>query len=202
MKDVGALDELNAAPRADALRLLEPIVERSAWVAEHVVALRPFESDQHVASSLVNTILVSSFEQRVALFRAHPELAGQEAAEGTMTEASTDEQGRLGLTFLAPGDAERLTRLNAAYAVRFGHPFILALHRVPDLQAVFNIFEKRLMASPVEEHVSTLAEIASVICARASRTFGVSEGTRMGNQSNSARHYTGTDTSKSEVADG
>jgi len=62
--------------------------------------------------------------------------------------------------------------MNSAYAAQFGHPFILALHRVPDLKAVFDIFERRLAASPVEEHVSTLAEIASVIGSRAARAFG------------------------------
>jgi OHCU decarboxylase len=176
MPTVGALNELNAATRATALRMLEAIVERSAWVAERAVDQRPFASDQDVAQSLVDTILTSSFERRVALFRAHPELAGREAAEGRMTEASTSEQGRLGLTSLEPGDAERLTRMNAAHAARFGYPFILALHRVPNLQAVFDIFEGRLTASPVEEHVSTLAEIASVIGARARSAFGASSG--------------------------
>lgn len=176
MAAVGRMRDLNAAPRETALRLLEPIVERSAWVAERVVDARPFSSDQDVARKLVDTILAASFEQRVALFRAHPELAGRDARAGTMTEASTDEQTRLGLTSLDADAAARLARLNATYADRFGHPFILALHRVPDLETVFDIFERRLAASPVEEHVSTLAEIASVICARAARAFATAPG--------------------------
>lgn len=174
MATVGGLLELNTAPRDAALNLLEPIVERSAWVAEQVVDARPFTSDQDVAQKLVDTILEAGFLQRVALFRAHPELAGREAVAGTMTEASTGEQGRLGLTSLGAEAAARLAGMNATYADRFGHPFILALHRVPDLEAVFNIFERRLAASPVEEHVSTLAEIASVISARAACAFGTS----------------------------
>lgn len=171
MAAAGRLQELNTAPRETALSLLEPIVERSAWVAEQVVDARPFASDQDVARQLVDTILESGFEQRVALFRAHPELAGREAETGTMTEASTGEQSRLGLTSLGAEAAVRLAGMNATYADRFGHPFILALHRVPDLDTMFDIFERRLAASPVEEHVSTLAEIASVICARAARAF-------------------------------
>ncbi len=174
MTSDGRLDELNTAPRETALRLLEPLVERSAWVAEQVVDARPFASDQDVAQRLVDTILEAGFEKRVALFRAHPELAGREAVAGTMTDASTGEQDRLGLTSLGPDAAARLAGMNATYAARFGHPFILALHRVPDLDTVFDIFERRLAASPVEEHVSTLAEIASVICARAARAFATS----------------------------
>ena len=173
----GALQQLNEATREAAVHLLEPLVERAQWVAERTVDSRPFASDQDVAQHLVDTILEAGFEQRVALFRGHPELAGQEAVAGTMTEASTTEQGRLGLTSLAPEATTRLSRMNAAYRDRFGHPFILALHRVPDLDTVFDIFEQRLTASPVEEHVSTLAEIASVIAARAAQAFGPASGT-------------------------
>ncbi|WP_422370804.1 2-oxo-4-hydroxy-4-carboxy-5-ureidoimidazoline decarboxylase [Hoeflea sp.] len=170
------LQELNAAPRSVALGMLEPMLERSVWVAEGTVDLRPFASADELAQRLVDTILASSFEQRVALFRAHPELAGSEAAAGSMTEASTSEQGRLGLTSLEGEEAERLSSMNAAYSKLFGHPFILALHRVPDLETVFDVFQRRLAASPVEEHVSTLAEIASVISSRVSRTFGCASG--------------------------
>lgn len=174
MVTVAGLHSLNQAPRHAALALLEPVVERSAWVAEHAVDCRPFASDQDVARHLIEAILQSDFQKRVALFRAHPELAGREAAAGTMTQASTSEQGRLGLTALSTETAPRLTRMNAAYATRFGYPFILALHRVPDLDTVFDIFERRLRASAVEEHVTTLAEIASVIAARTARAFGPS----------------------------
>lgn len=174
MPTVGRLNELNAASRDVAIGMLEPILERSAWVAQRTVDLRPFASADDVAQRLVDTILESGFEQRVALFHAHPELAGREAATGAMTEASTSEQGRLGLTSLKADEAARLASMNAAYVKRFGHPFILALHRIPDLESVFDIFERRLAASPVEEHVSTLAEIASVICARAARAFATS----------------------------
>lgn len=176
MSTVGGLRELNEAPREAALQLLEPVLERSAWVAERTIDLRPFASDQDVAQRLVDTILGSSFDERVAIFRAHPELAGREAVEGTMTDASTSEQSRLGLTSLKADEAERLTVMNSAYAARFGHPFIIALHRVPDLKTVFDIFERRLAASAVEEHVSTLAEIASVIGSRAALAFGARSG--------------------------
>lgn len=171
MSEIGGLHKLNTAQRADALRMLEPIVERSGWVAQIAVDERPFASSQALARSLIEVILKSGFDKRIQLFRAHPELAGREAIEGKMTDASKDEQGRLGLTTLSKEESARLFRLNTEYAERFGHPFILALHRVPNLQAVLETFERRLQASEIEEHVSTLAEIASVIAHRADRAF-------------------------------
>jgi len=166
------LETLNNSSLKVALDILRPLVERSDWVAQEAVNHRPFSSAQDVAQNLINVILESDFEARLALFRVHPQLAGKEADQGSMTKASTSEQGRLGLLSLSVADKIRLTELNASYTARFGHPFIVALHRVPDLADLFNTFERRLQSSPVEEHVSTLAEIASVIHARVVKAIG------------------------------
>ncbi|WP_159587983.1 2-oxo-4-hydroxy-4-carboxy-5-ureidoimidazoline decarboxylase [Chelativorans xinjiangense] len=172
-----ALDILNTVPRAAALAMIEPLVERSPWVAAAIVDQRPFADDEALAGALVETITRADSGSQIALFNVHPELAGHEAAEGRMTEASTSEQGRLRLLSLSAADAARLTRMNTAYRTRFGHPFIVALHRVPDLQTLFATFERRLAATPPGEHTATLAEIASVIRSRAARAFGAGTNT-------------------------
>lgn len=172
-----ALSHLNGSDARDAAALLGPLVERSPWVGMAAVCERPFDSGEAVAEALIEAILSAGPADRIALFRAHPELAGEDAIAGRMTEASTNEQTRLGLTSLAPDESRRLAALNAAYRARFGYPFIVALHRVPDLHALFESFERRLEANPVEEHVTALAEIASVIRRRATKAFGGRDGT-------------------------
>lgn len=167
-----ALNLLNTVRRDQALAALEPLVERSPWVAEAVVDLRPFVSDAALAEALVEVILTASPAQRLALFNVHPELSGRDAAEGRMTAESTTEQARLGLTNLPRDEAERLRALNAAYRARFEHPFIIALHRVPDRQTLFATFERRLKATQLEEHTTSLAEIASVVRSRCRDAFG------------------------------
>ena len=167
-----ALDALNKAPRDEAIAMMAPLVERSDWVAEMAVDERPFDSDEAIAEALVERIIAAPAARRLSLFRAHPTLAGREASEGRMTEASTGEQGRLGLLSLDREAAARLTALNDGYVARFGFPFIVALHRIPDLATLFATFERRLRATPLEEHTTTLAEIASVIRSRAARAFG------------------------------
>ncbi len=163
---------LNTAPRDAAIAAIEPLVERSAWVAEMTVDARPFADHGALAAALVETILQAGFERQLAVFNAHQELAGDDAGEGNMTSASISEQQRLGLLVLSSDEAWRLASLNALYRQRFGHPFIVALHRVRDVAALFEIFERRLRASAIEEHAATLAEIASVIRSRATSAFG------------------------------
>lgn len=155
--------------------MIAPLVERSDWVAELAVDGRPFASDEDLAEALVEQIIAAPPLRRLALFRAHPALAGREAAAGSMTEESTGEQARLGLLALRRDEAARLAALNAHYESRFGHPFIIALHRVPDITTLFARFESRLSATPIEEHTTTLAEIASVIRSRTRRAFGIAE---------------------------
>lgn len=167
-----ALNTLNTVRREEALIAMVPLVERSPWVVEAVVDQRPFVSDAAIAEALVEVILSASPAQRRTLFSVHPELSGTEAAQGRMTAESTSEQGRLGLDRLPRDQAVRLRVLNAAYRARFGHPFIIALHRVPDLSTLFATFEQRLEATPLEEHTTSLAEIASVIRSRCRNAFG------------------------------
>ncbi|MDN2582106.1 2-oxo-4-hydroxy-4-carboxy-5-ureidoimidazoline decarboxylase [Aquibium sp. ELW1220] len=167
-----AIDILNAASRDQAIALMEPLVECSPWVVDLAVDARPFADEGALSAALVAAIVAAGAGRQRALFDAHPELAGREAAEGRMTEASTGEQHRLGLLSLRTADARRLADLNRRYRERFGHPFIVALHRFGDLPSLFEAFERRLAAAPSEEHAATLAEIASVIRARTARAFG------------------------------
>jgi OHCU decarboxylase len=165
------LNQLNSVPRDQAIAMIAPLADCSGWVADAVVDLRPFASDADIAAALIEAILTAPAAQRIAVFRSHPELAGQEAVDGLMTPESIGEQGRLGLLSLDARTHDNLSKLNAAYQARFDYPFIIALHRVPDLKTLLSRFEARLAADPVEEHITTLAEIASVIRARASRAF-------------------------------
>lgn len=167
-----AIHTLNIAAADKALIMMEPLVERSAWVCEASLSARPFANSAALAEALMETIFLSGIERQRALFDVHPELAGREAMAGRMTDASTSEQARLGLLALSADDARRLAALNQAYRARFGYPFIIALHRVSDLGTLFEIFERRLTHSALEEHAATLAEIASVIESRVNRLFG------------------------------
>lgn len=167
-----AINTLNMAQREQAIAALTPLVERSPWVAEIAVDTRPFAAHSDIAEALVEVILKAAPERRFALFNAHPELAATLPAKGQMTAESMSEQQRLGLTDLPQTEAQSLETLNSAYRASFGHPFIIALHRVADRKTLFQTFRQRLNATRLEEHMTTLAEIASVIASRSRNVFG------------------------------
>jgi 2-oxo-4-hydroxy-4-carboxy-5-ureidoimidazoline decarboxylase len=167
-----SLPQLNAAPRAAFVATLADVVEHSPWVAEAVAEQRPFASAETLHAAMLACIRRASPEEQVALLRLHPELAGREAGEGTLTEASTSEQGRLGLTALSPDDHARLRRLNAAYAQKFGFPFITAVRLHPDLASIFRTLETSLLLDPEAARARSLAEIGEIMRGRLDRLLG------------------------------
>ena len=64
---------------------------------------------------------------KLALIRAHPDLAGRAAIAGDLTDASKSEQAGAGLDRCTPEEYRRFQELNDAYKAKFGFPFILAV---------------------------------------------------------------------------
>jgi 2-oxo-4-hydroxy-4-carboxy-5-ureidoimidazoline decarboxylase len=141
------LHEVNRLTSNEFSAALGAIYEHSPWIAERAFALKPgggFASRAQVHAALVATVQ-SAFEvEKVALLNAHPELAGKEAAAGTLTSASTAEQASAGLTAMTAADVAQLRELNAAYREKFDFPFIIAV-RNNCLMQVGEIARLRLM---------------------------------------------------------
>ncbi|MFN9773987.1 MAG: 2-oxo-4-hydroxy-4-carboxy-5-ureidoimidazoline decarboxylase, partial [Burkholderiales bacterium] len=107
------LDRLNAASPAEFAGLLAGTYEHSPWIVERAASMRPFASLAQLKLALVRVVREASDAERLALLRAHPELAGRAMVARSLTAESTDEQSRAGLTQCTPGEFEALQRLNA-----------------------------------------------------------------------------------------
>ncbi|WP_235033996.1 2-oxo-4-hydroxy-4-carboxy-5-ureidoimidazoline decarboxylase, partial [Pantoea sp. 18069] len=88
------LDQLNAAPAADALQMLDGLYEHSPWIAEGALAERPFRSLAQLKHAMVRVLAAAPRDAQLALIRAHPELAGKAMVARTLTAESTGEQSR------------------------------------------------------------------------------------------------------------
>jgi OHCU decarboxylase len=162
-----SIEALNRADTAHALEMLSPVIERSPWLAERIVAQRPFADRAELGGALKAAILGLNEPDALRLLRAHPELAP--SAPEDMTDASQREQGRLSLARPSADLAIRLADLNRRYNARFGFPFIIALHALSDMDAVIAQFEGRLKNTPQEERARALGEVVSVVLARLAR---------------------------------
>ena len=155
------LAELNAATRDAFVARLGGVFEHSPWVAERAWERRPFASRDALHAAMVATVEGAGPERRLALLRAHPELAGRAAVRGEMTEHSTHEQGGSGLLECSPEEFARLQELNRAYGERFGFPFIVAVRGL-DRAAIIAAFERRLGNGREAEVAEALRQIARI----------------------------------------
>ncbi|MET0360165.1 MAG: 2-oxo-4-hydroxy-4-carboxy-5-ureidoimidazoline decarboxylase, partial [Sphingobium sp.] len=79
---------------ADFVARYGALFEHSPWVVERAAARRPF-ADLH--AGLMQVVAEATPIERLALIRAHPELAGKAAIDRMLTFASTAEQASAGL---------------------------------------------------------------------------------------------------------
>lgn len=140
------LQTLNTIDRARFIALLGDIFEHSPWVAERAWEARPFADIGQLHKTMVTVVKQATRAEQLALLRAHPELAGQEAQTGDLTAASTIEQSGAGLNALSKDEMARITQLNADYQKKFGFPFIIAV-RQHTKDSILAEFERRLAHS-------------------------------------------------------
>ena len=106
-------------------------------------------------------MLASDESQKLALIRAHPDLAGRAARAGTLTPASIREQSSGGLNQLSAEEAALFDRYNREYRERFGFPFVICA-RQNKKEAMLAGFERRLKNSLKQEIGTALAEIFKI----------------------------------------
>lgn len=162
-------DQLQTLDESGFMAHLGGVVELSPWVVERAWRRRPFASREALIGALGACIHDAAPDEQLALLRAHPELAGREAAAGTMTTESNAEQGRLGLMALSRADWERLQDLNARYRTRFGFPLMVALRLHASLDSVFATAEQRLENDPALEREVALGQVCEVVRGRVER---------------------------------
>ena len=146
-----------------------PVYEASPWVAEAVwpAAQRgELDAPQALAQAMRAAVDAAPRERRLALIRAHPQLA----VAGDMAEASVREQIGAGLDRCSPDELAAFRSLNAAYLARFGFPFIIAvagLSRADILAA----FADRLENDPEAEFATAIAQIHRIAGFRLAALF-------------------------------
>ena len=142
------------------------LFEHSPWVEARADAL-PSSGDRH--ADLMTVMYDATPEEQLALIRAHPELAGKAAVDGTLTEASAAEQASAGLDRLTQAEFDRFHALNAAYRERFGFPFIICV-RLTDKAGILAAMERRLGNDRDAEIAEALAQIGEIVRLRLEAT--------------------------------
>lgn len=159
------LDEVNTLPPDAFLETFASIYEHSPWVAEAVVSDRPFDSLNALSRHMQAAVETASHDKKLSLLRAHPELAGKAAIDGTLTQASKQEQASAGLDRMLADEFQALTEMNAAYNDRFGFPFIICVRQTTKA-GILAALENRLNNTVEHEFETALGEVYKIALLR------------------------------------
>jgi 2-oxo-4-hydroxy-4-carboxy-5-ureidoimidazoline decarboxylase len=147
----------SALTHAEFIARFGPVYEASPWVAEGVwsrVEAGLLDDRETLAKAMREEVDAAPRELQLELIRAHPELASR----AKMADASVKEQSGAGLDQCTPEEFEAFQRLNAAYNLCFGFPFIVAVKGMTRSEILAQ-FERRLGNDPETEFATALEQI-------------------------------------------
>ena len=136
------------------------IYEHAVWVAEAIVkeGYGPQDNDPAILARRMQAVVdAATFERKLALLRAHPELVGKLALAGKLTTHSTNEQASAGLDACSEEEFAAFQSLNARYTSTFGFPFIIAV-RNHTRASILTAFRERVGNDPDTEFDTAIRE--------------------------------------------
>jgi len=149
---------------------LSGIYEHSSWVAQELVEqsdgstsckLDRISTIGELANAMKQIVDDSSTEQKLALLRAHPDLAAKVESMRSLTTSSQEEQSSAGLQSLTPEERQKFTTLNTAYKTKFQFPFILAVRNATKY-TVLAAMEGRIQNASHVEMASALTQVHKI----------------------------------------
>jgi OHCU decarboxylase len=143
------------------------VFEHSPWIAHgaHEAGLTTAQDTaEGLHAAMVQVLSGATRERKLALIRAHPDLAGRLKLRD-LTADSQSEQASAGLDSLTPAQRDRFLALNDAYRSRFGFPFIMAV-KGRSTGEILQAFEERLEHDAEQEFDTAMAEIERIAILR------------------------------------
>lgn len=165
-----SIDAINQMSPAAFTETFGDIYEHSPWIAAQAAAARPFADHTVLRDELARIIRGATDAQKIALLKAHPELAGKEAVAGNLTAASSQEQAGAGLVNLSLQEKRHLKTFNRDYHDKFDFPFIIAV-RNHTKATIMAAMEERLTNDRDAELEAALEQIFEIARLRLETLF-------------------------------
>src|SRR5712691_8908965 len=159
------LSDLNACSKDDFVAALANIFEYSPWIAEHAASMRPFAGVKELFDAMKAAVDRAPSELRLALIKAHPDLADKTQRAAGLTAESSAEQNSVGLDRLSDAEYVAFERVNNAYRSKFGFPYIVCVRRHTK-DSILRDFERRLPNDARTEIQPSIEEICRIAALR------------------------------------
>jgi 2-oxo-4-hydroxy-4-carboxy-5-ureidoimidazoline decarboxylase len=135
------------------------IYEHSPWIAEAAYTSGDIGTIDKIHAAMKAAIETAGYAQKMALIRAHPDLACAPATK--LTQESVSEQKGAGLDRCTPEEYAEFQKLNAEYKKKFGFPFIIAVKGL-SRQDILVAFRARINNGAEKEFHTALEQIHKI----------------------------------------
>jgi 2-oxo-4-hydroxy-4-carboxy-5-ureidoimidazoline decarboxylase len=159
------LSDLNACGKDHFVAALANIFEHSPWIAEQAASSRPFAGVKQLFAAMKAAVDRAPPELRLALIKAHPDLANKTQRAAGLTVESSAEQDSVGLDRLSDAEYQAFERVNNAYRTKFGFPYIVCVRRHTK-DSILRDFERRLPNDAGAETQKSVEEISRIAALR------------------------------------
>ena len=159
------LSDLNVCSKDDFVAALANVFEHSPWVAGHAAASRPFAGIGALLAAMAAAVDRAPDELRLALIKAHPDLANKTQRAAGLTAESNAEQNSAGLDRLSDAEFLAFERVNNAYRAKFGFPYVVCVRR-HTRDSILRDFERRLPNDAKTEAQASIGEICRIAALR------------------------------------
>ena len=150
--------------REEFLATWGSIFEHSPWIADRAFDLElgpAHDSAAGLHNALCRMFRSASQTERLAVLKAHPDLAGKLAAAKRLTADSTAEQASAALDALTDIERDMFQTLNTAYVAKHGFPFIIAV-RDHTRTTILQAFQTRLHNDTETEFRTACAQVERI----------------------------------------
>ncbi|HBU14194.1 MAG: OHCU decarboxylase [Rhodobacteraceae bacterium GWE1_64_9] len=161
-------DRPSQMPRDVFVARFGSIFEHSPWIADRAFDLElgpAHDSATGLHNALARMFRSATADERMAVLRAHPDLAGKLAAAKRLTAESTAEQASAALDALTDDERATFERLNAEYVAKHGFPFIIAV-RDHTKDSILAAFHTRIGNATETEFATACAQVERIAALR------------------------------------
>ena len=147
------------------------VYEHSPWIAEDSwPACQMASNADDLATIMAHTLEGAPRHKKLALIRAHPDLAGKLAVAGGLTEDSASEQASAGLDQCTEEEFRLFQSLNRAYVEKFEFPFVMAVRGSSRAQ-ILQAFQTRIDNDYDKEFSTAISEINKIARLRLAQLY-------------------------------
>lgn len=155
--------------KSEFFKVFDELYEHSPWVIEksfeNIKNDSKFNDLEEFHKILSSTVLIEGNDLQMSLIKAHPMLAGKQAANNELTDFSTDEQKSAGLNSCTDEEMKIFDELNKSYFDKFDFPYILAV-KGRNKEEILKNFKSRLENSYEVEKKEALEQINQIALIR------------------------------------